>query len=122
MMWTLCGGLSLYGGQLRGGVLSLWRGLFGVVCLYVVDVGGDGLCLYMVDIMKEERLVVCLFVEVWAFGGGVIVKKWRGCLYMVDSVCVGVWAFVWFVFFVVIVGRGAVWCWLGSFLKKWAAV
>ena len=47
IVWTLCGRLSLYGGQ-RGG-RGRGRG------------GRGGLCLYMVDVMKEERLVVYLF-------------------------------------------------------------
>lgn len=86
--------------------MCLWCGLCVVVCLYmvdrvevefclyVVDVGGGGLCLYMVDSEEVERLVVCLFcwsLGVWWWFIGIC---WSRCLYVVDSVCVGVWAFV----------------------------
>lgn len=88
MVWTLFGGLSLYGGQRRGGVLSLWCELFGVVCLYVVDVVGGGLCLYMVDSEEVERLVVCLFCCSLVF--------WWWCL----LVYVGAGVFMWWTLFV----------------------
>ena len=69
IVWTLCGRLSLYGGQ-RG------------------SRGRRGLCLYIVDVMKEERLVVCIF----CYSVGV----WWWCL----LVYIGARVFMWWTLFV----------------------